>query len=113
MMQEWAAALNAWLDRQLDEFVAQPGWSTSKAGVRTRGGAGLIEYGTPASSTSVVYYNPFKDGNPHQAPEAIQTFLYNSGIRRVLSGHQPHGQSPTIVRQACTGILFVTCDTSR
>ena len=48
---------------------------------------------------------PVQDGNPVQRSEEVQDFLQKSGIDRVLSGHQPHGQTPTVVRHPHTGLL--------
>ena len=31
---------------------------------------------------------------------------------QVFSGHQPHGESPTVVRHVRSGLLVVTADTS-
>lgn len=31
---------------------------------------------------------------------------------KVFSGHQPHGESPTVVRHVRSGLLVVTADTS-
>lgn len=54
-----------------------------------------------------------QDGNPVLRSEDVQDFLQRSGIDRVCSGHQPHGQTPTIVRHPRTGLLVITADTSR
>ena len=54
-----------------------------------------------------------QDGNPVQRPEDVQDFLKRSHIDRVCSGHQPHGQTPTVVRHPRTGLLVITADTSR
>ena len=43
----------------------------------------------------------------------VQNFLHKSGIDRVVSGHQPHGQTPTVVRHPHTDLLVITADTSR
>lgn len=32
---------------------------------------------------------------------------------QVFSGHQPHGESPTVVRHTRSGLLVVTADTSQ
>jgi len=116
---EWVSALNAWKDDEIAAYVSQPGWQGSGA-QRSRGAERLIEYGTPADrdDMSIVYHNPFDDGNPKQSSDVVERFLLDSGIRRVFSGHQPHGESPTVVRQDRTGLhqsslLFLTCDTSR
>jgi len=112
-VQEWVDHLNAWKDQQLAEYVSKPYFYTEN-GVRKRGGETLIEYGTPGGGKeTVIYVNPFKDGNPQQRSEKVQDYLERSGIRRVFSGHQPHGQTPTVVRHPRHGLLWITADTSR
>eukprot|EP00913_Durusdinium_trenchii_P016101 g15134.t1 len=54
-----------------------------------------------------------QDGNPTLRSLEVQNFLKGSGIDRVVSGHQPHGQTPTVVRHPKTGLLMITADTSR
>jgi len=113
-IKQWAEDLNAWKDAQLDEFVRQPAWCQDSNGKRTRGAEDLILYGTPGyhGNATVVYFNPFKDGNPQLLPSHVEDYLKNNGIKRIISGHQPHGQSPTVVRHPRTGLLTVTADTS-
>eukprot|EP00931_Biecheleriopsis_adriatica_P038679 TRINITY_DN2211_c0_g3_i2.p1 TRINITY_DN2211_c0_g3~~TRINITY_DN2211_c0_g3_i2.p1 ORF type:complete len:722 (-),score=118.14 TRINITY_DN2211_c0_g3_i2:181-2346(-) len=110
---EWVQALNTWKSSELSAFRQRPHFY-EEGGVLTRGGAKLIEYGTPgAKEQTVIYYNPFKDGNPELRSEMVEKYLSESGIKRVLSGHQPHGQAPTVVRHPSTGLLVITADTSR
>lgn len=109
----WADQLNAWKARELSNFLNQPGWR-NEGGVRVRGAEELIRYGTPgAGNTTVIYFNPFVDGNPVRRSTEVEKYLSDSGITRVISGHQPHGQTPTVVRHPNTGLLVVTADTSR
>jgi len=109
---EWTAALNRWKDTQVAEFCSRPLWH-QEGEKRHRGAEQLIDYGTPASSTpSVVYFNPFTNGNPTRIPPEAEDFLTNSGIMQVCSGHQPHGQAPAVVRHVRTNLLLLHCDTS-
>lgn len=111
---DWIGALNAWKDAQIKDFYSRPHWSTNECGRRVRGAEDLILYGTPGwpDGATIVYYNPFLDGNPQPLPEQTERYLDSARIRRVLSGHQPHGQTPTVVRHPTTGMLRVTGDTS-
>ncbi|CAK9018083.1 unnamed protein product [Durusdinium trenchii] len=112
-VQEWVKELNAWKDRQVQDFCEQP-YFYEKDGKQCRGGDELIIYGTPgAGKKTVIYHNPFEDGNPTLRSLEVQNFLKGSGIDRVVSGHQPHGQTPTVVRHPKTGLLMITADTSR
>lgn len=112
-MSEWADRLNAWKDEQLRDFALHPKWRVED-GKDRRGGDRLIDYGSPggANNTSIVYHNPFNNGNPQQLSNRVEDFLAKSGIRRVFSGHQPHGESPTVVRHVRSGLLVITADTS-
>jgi len=113
-VKDWVDQLNAWKDQQLQDFCRSPLFYKDQNGKQRRGGEDLILYGTPAAGkSSVIYHNPFQDGNPVQRSEEVQDFLQKSGIDRVLSGHQPHGQTPTVVRHPHTGLLAITADTSR
>ncbi|CAE7218462.1 unnamed protein product, partial [Symbiodinium microadriaticum] len=100
-------------DAQLRDFDTRPTWR-QEDGVYRRGGDLLIDYGSPggADSKTIVYHNPFNNGNPAQRSAEVEGFLVKSGIRRVFSGHQPHGESPTVVRHVRSGLLVVTADTS-
>mmetsp|Transcript_59791 Transcript_59791/g.142331 ORF Transcript_59791/g.142331 Transcript_59791/m.142331 type:complete len:601 (-) Transcript_59791:172-1974(-) len=116
-VQEWVSRLNDWKDSQLRDFEAQPAWSVAEDGKsRRRGAAKLLDYSVPggANNGSVAYHNPFAkaDGNPEPLSEFVQTVLQRSGIRRLFTGHQPHGQSPSVVRHPLTGLVALSCDTS-
>mmetsp|Transcript_132633 Transcript_132633/g.412402 ORF Transcript_132633/g.412402 Transcript_132633/m.412402 type:complete len:729 (+) Transcript_132633:252-2438(+) len=114
-IRDWAKALNAWKDSQVRDFLARPHWSPTSDGKGREGGAeDLILYGTPGfpDDATVIYHNPFRDGNPVLLSDMVEAYLAKNGVRRVFSGHQPHGQSPTVVRHPSTGLLRVTADTS-
>jgi hypothetical protein len=118
-VQEWAECLNAWKDAQLQDYMMRPAWRSEDtsscawdARGRRRGGDELIEYGTPHSNISIIYHNPFDNGNAQLCSAGVEESLLKSGIRRVFSGHQPHGQSPSVVRQPQSGLLFVMADSS-
>jgi len=113
--------LNEWKAEQIQDFECRPTWRYDDTedvgwptGGRRRGGDRLIDYGVPAGSggITVVYHNPLSRGSAQECSPAVESFLVNSKISRVFSGHQPHGESPSIVRQPRSGILFLTCDTS-
>jgi len=109
----WIAALNQFKDQEIAEYVRQPSWR-QEGDVWRRGGDVLIDYGTPGGcdSKSIAYHCPFDNGNPHCLAKKVEEALSNAGVKRVFSGHQPHGESPTVVRHPRTGLLVFTCDTS-
>lgn len=111
---DWVNALNAWKDKELWDYQDAPMFYIDDDDAWRRGGSALINYGTPgAGAQTVVYNNPFVNGNPVQRVPEVQEYLRAGGIRRLVSGHQPHGQSPTVVRHSLTGLVAVTGDTSR
>eukprot|EP00405_Crypthecodinium_cohnii_P059272 CAMPEP_0206622498 /NCGR_PEP_ID=MMETSP0325_2-20121206/62839_1 /ASSEMBLY_ACC=CAM_ASM_000347 /TAXON_ID=2866 /ORGANISM="Crypthecodinium cohnii, Strain Seligo" /LENGTH=964 /DNA_ID=CAMNT_0054145829 /DNA_START=109 /DNA_END=3001 /DNA_ORIENTATION=+ len=111
---DWVEAINDWKDQQLRDYEAQPLFSAGEGGKLTRGAHELILYGTGYyGKRTVIYFNPFVDGNPVQRSASVRTWLEDSRINRLVTGHQPHGQSPTVVRHPSTGLLVVTADTSR
>mmetsp|Transcript_54216 Transcript_54216/g.129191 ORF Transcript_54216/g.129191 Transcript_54216/m.129191 type:complete len:945 (+) Transcript_54216:92-2926(+) len=112
-LEHWCIELEFWKEHQLEEFVKSPHWYPAEGG-RRRGADDLILYGTPGypDEATICYYNPFASGNPQLRSAKVEDYLTESGINRVLSGHQPHGQSPTVVRHPRTGLLCVTADTS-
>lgn len=104
----WAKALQSWKTKELISYISQPAWSEGR-----RGAEQLIEYASPgAASKTVVCFNPLVGGNATRMTPVVEDFLKQSGIRRVLTGHQPHGQSPSVVRHPRTGLLTASCDTS-
>lgn len=122
-VREWVNKLNAWKDDCLNDYVARPSWRPGDGTgscerlaqqCRRRGGDALIDYGVPGGNDgrTVMYHNPFVDGNPVLPSDEVTEYLRRSGIKVVLSGHQPHGQTPTVVRHPKTDLLCVTADTS-
>ena len=103
-----------------------PSWegSTDRAGFGffDRPGGGLIRYGMAtmpdgSKSPTVVYSSFLVDGHPVPAKASVVTALSEGGIRAVVTGHQPHGDSPVVMRcEAGEGsedeLLVITADTS-
>gem|GEM_PF-630454 len=107
----WAAALNGWYRAQVDAYVrgelgpgGDPLW------------APLVAYqaplpGTKLNQSSVVYARPTDDaGNPSLPPPAIVEALARCGVRRVVVGHSPVGDSPALLRSA--NFEFLAADNS-
>eukprot|EP00931_Biecheleriopsis_adriatica_P019820 TRINITY_DN1339_c1_g1_i1.p1 TRINITY_DN1339_c1_g1~~TRINITY_DN1339_c1_g1_i1.p1 ORF type:complete len:869 (-),score=160.50 TRINITY_DN1339_c1_g1_i1:18-2624(-) len=110
---EWVQALNLWKYRELQAFISQPAWYLDAQGVRQRNADSLLLYGTPGfTGKTVIYHNPLSNGNAMQMSQKVEDFLHASGVRVVFSGHQPHGQTPSVVRHHRTGLLALSCDTS-
>ena len=92
----WLAGLQDFYRRQLDAFRRAP---------RGTGHAELVAYqaplpGTRANQQSVVYGRmALPDGNPVLPPLPLQKQLLQQGIRRVVIGHTPAGDSPALLRR--------------
>lgn len=94
---EWVDKLNAWYRSQVREWIEHPTWNEDRA---TRGGNELLKYVLPDYTGSVVMgRHLLPSGMPTPVPEEIASLLSESGIRRVIIGHTPHGNCPTVVRQ--------------
>jgi hypothetical protein len=106
---QWVRALNDWAASQVEEFEQDP---YSGKNTKTRKGFGLMDYGVPGGheSRTVVYNNFLDNGNGKHVDVKVQKYLLDGQISQVLSGHQPHGDCPLVIR---TGSLnVITADTS-
>lgn len=103
---------------------ASSSWSTRGGYLSPHPGSGLVQYGMGSlpgkvRNLTVIYDNFLNDGSPEPPDEAVLSFLMKSGVKRVVTGHQPHGDSPLIIsskikdmRWEGSNVLFVACDTS-
>jgi len=95
---EWVYEINRFYNSQLNDSYA----------------TGVIEYGRPGGcSGKGIVYNDWltkNDTMPEPIPENVNSFLVSGGIHRVVTGHRPHGDSPTIIKGE--KMLVVTADTS-
>lgn len=102
----WVACLNRWYSAQIDAFLhdehdaaGNPAW------------APLIAYQAPLAGTrcnqgSVVYARPTDDeGNPCLPEPSLVEALQCSGIARVVVGHTPIGDSPSLLREPSFELL--------
>jgi hypothetical protein len=107
----WVERLNAWYDGQIDAFLRNV---ISPSG--TPAWAPLVAYqaplpGTRLNQASVVYGRPSDDeGNPFLPEQDVIEALQRSGVRRLLVGHTPIGDSPALLRQP--GFELVAADNS-
>ena len=105
----WVQKLNAWARKEVAAFVSDPYAGKNS---RSRKGAGLTDYGVDGGNEgATVVYNSFLDnGNGKPLDKAVQQFLLDSGIVTVVSGHQPHGDCPLVMKTGQTTVI--TADTS-
>jgi len=106
-VKEWVAALNEWKDAEVREWIEQPTWqSRPTSGERPgapaagrRGGMHLMNYCVDGSPPSVVGGRHLeKRGMPKPLDEPLCKRLKDGGVHRLLLGHTPHGNCPTIIR---------------
>ncbi|CAE7268229.1 unnamed protein product [Symbiodinium natans] len=116
-LKEWVAQINTWARRNVAAWQAQPTWRRSPAASTfedwcDRGGAGLIAYGTPATRVPSVVYCRWLEDNcmPKQYPQELVEHLQAHGICRVVVGHTPHGNCPTVIPHE--GLTVIMGDTS-
>lgn len=119
-VKEWVDALNAWKDGQLDDWSKQPQWADTVAsptlavfggGYDSRGGQMLMEYAVAGGPhASVVLGRHLDGGMPKEMPKDVVDMLTSAGIDRVIIGHTPHGNCPTVIKQEAVETLMA--DTS-
>ncbi|GMF22113.1 unnamed protein product [Phytophthora fragariaefolia] len=94
---EWVDKLNAWYRGQVQAWIDRPTWNEDRT---ARGGNDLLNYVLPGYAGSVVMGRHLLPSDmPTPVPEEIASLLSESGIRRVIIGHTPHGNCPTVVKQ--------------
>eukprot|EP00929_Paragymnodinium_shiwhaense_P003487 TRINITY_DN104022_c0_g1_i1.p1 TRINITY_DN104022_c0_g1~~TRINITY_DN104022_c0_g1_i1.p1 ORF type:complete len:518 (-),score=78.16 TRINITY_DN104022_c0_g1_i1:52-1605(-) len=110
----WAAELNAWKARQLRLYEAFPYFQRSEGPQgqqhRWRGGVPLMM--PSLSGCHVMTSGYLKGGNCAEIEDAVAAYLAENGIQRVFSGHQPHGQSPGVIRCTSKRVVVFVADTS-
>ena len=103
----WVAALNAWARQQVAEWIESPHWrevgrDEAEASTRVRGGNALMAYVAPGSEPSVVMGRHLNEaGMPKALPSSVVSYLWRGGISRLVLGHTPHGNCPTVIKQTC------------
>ncbi|CAE8598522.1 unnamed protein product [Polarella glacialis] len=107
-LREWVDAMNDFLRAGLRDFRAQMSWRSD----RSRGGEGLLAFtSTPASfQRSIVVESLLQGGMPTDLSPEVEDYLSRGGVRRVICGHKPCGDSPFVVMGKC--VEFVHCDTT-
>jgi len=120
---EWLTALRALVDKEIADVEASVGvpqaeaWSTVGGYEHPQPGSRLCQYAMrdmpDGSQQPSVIYNGWLDDNyqPTLVPsEAMLSWLHSAGVRRVVCGHQPHGDAPLVLR--LPDLLVATADTT-
>lgn len=112
---EWVDKLNGWYQREVQAWIDQPTWSSDQS---TRGGNELLKYVLPDYPTSVVMgRHLLPSGMPALLPSSTIKTLAANGIDKVIVGHTPHGNCPTVINQGgkevgSASVQVIMCDTS-
>jgi hypothetical protein len=138
---EWVEALNDYLQRGLNDFETRPHWNadrTSRGGeallaIQNRpamwgrsvvcnsyGDGGVISTSSSevqqrdALHTSIIDSNPlvFEGVASNVLDPRPARWLLNHGIRRIVVGHKPTGDCPSVLSATYTGVEVVSADTS-
>lgn len=133
-LRPWVSALNGWASDELASWAVyprgdpahEPPWAM-EGGYGGRGGEGLVQYGMGSIPTdawtrgepgakltpnpTVIYASWFDNGAPTEVSGKVLDFLREAGVRTVLSGHQPIGDTPAVLRPA-EDLTMIVADTS-
>jgi len=106
---EWVEALNTFCSEGVKEWMAYP---VKMPSTGNRGGMFLTAYGHKRAigEKTVMVSSFLYHGSPRFTDLRAVKFLNMSGISRICVGHQPSGDTPTIIRQP--GMALVCADTS-
>eukprot|EP00040_Diaphanoeca_grandis_P030919 m.183805 g.183805 ORF g.183805 m.183805 type:complete len:509 (-) comp32168_c4_seq2:40-1566(-) len=107
---EWVQEMEDFVGAQLVEFQTDARWDGQR---RRRGGEALMTYGHNSfmQRRSTMVSSFLKDGNLAHLSPSVANYLKASGVRRVVVGHQPFGDSPGIIRTT-PGLEIICADTS-
>lgn len=107
-LHDWVDAMNSFLKAGLQDFRSQTLWRSD----RTRGGEALhcLTSSPACFKRSVVVESLLQAGMPVAPCKDVESYLACGGIKRMLCGHKPCGDSPFIVKGE--HIEYVHCDTT-
>mmetsp|Transcript_38706 Transcript_38706/g.64204 ORF Transcript_38706/g.64204 Transcript_38706/m.64204 type:complete len:670 (-) Transcript_38706:447-2456(-) len=117
---EWVDELNEWCRNQVQEWTDHPQWHSpdSSAIKEARGGWAIIDYVVPGCCPSVVMSRHLNEnGMPLAMDKSLMERLNRGGIRRLVLGHTPHGNCPTVIKSSGPGgmdpsVEVIMADTS-
>ena len=130
-LRTWLRKLHSWKTSQLTDWQKSPRWeepeevtvedggrvaadddgggvspklSAEAVKARTRGGEALQHYALPNAGPSVVMSRHLDAGGmPLDSPDYLMSKLNQCGVYRVIVGHTPHGNCPTVVNSGSGG----------
>jgi len=98
---EWLLQLRKWKQECIQEWFHAPYWADPSPGgtlpADRRGGEALLDYCIPGQGPSVVMGRHLDaDSMPMPAPYSLMARCNRSNITRLVVGHSPHGNCPTV-----------------
>jgi len=106
-LNEWMSQWNDFVNQQVREFdesaPAQEAWCVNGGyGTGIPGGdlmaVGMGWHADRSRNPTVVYNNWLKDGKPEPPPPGVAQYLARHGVNFLLTGHQPHGDLPLVIK---------------
>ena len=123
-IESWCNALRDFKRAELSELaevraagaLSDHVWSESGGYDNPAAAGRLMQFGMNTlpsrKRTRTVVYNDFlRNGHAEVPPQAVTAPLAAAGIRRVVTGHKPHGDAPVVIKSG-NGVVVVTADTS-
>ncbi|GMH78103.1 hypothetical protein TrST_g12728 [Triparma strigata] len=127
--QPWYEAINSFADDQRKEWRDQIGeggvWATKGgySSLPNRGGSLMMygmgwlmdDAGKRSKNPTIIYSSWLQDGMPNESAKSAEVeeiFNESDGLQLIVNGHQPHGDSPLVVRVGDSDRMIVTGDTS-
>jgi hypothetical protein len=93
-LDSWVNKLNAWYRHEIIGWIDNPIPKTV-----TPPGSKAIDYYTIHNPRNVITSNWYTDNQIAKLSSQVTEYLNQSGVRRVVSGHQPFGDYPLILRE--------------
>lgn len=92
--EDWLLQLNNWMASQVAACIKSPAYTADRS---TRAGQALFLYASYSPNPSVIMARMLDESSmPLPVPQDIASKLKNWGIHRVVCGHTPHGNAPTV-----------------
>jgi hypothetical protein len=93
-LNQWIIQLNQWMSSQVAACLINPAYSGDRS---SRAGNSFFIYGSYSLHPSVIMARMLDDSSmPLLVPEDVASKLKQWGIYRVVCGHTPHGNAPTL-----------------
>ena len=106
---EWCTGLNEWMTDMVEQYERNSLFDQNN----TRTFDKFLDYVVPGGSSgkTVICCGAFFSNGNSKAPNVeVERWCNKNGVRRIFSGHVPHGDSPCVIKRE--ELTVFTCDTS-